>query len=107
MAQFDAGIGGGKMPVNESLFLVALGFKAPNSQIELGGVGNALVEGTTRQNTQFNFSHVEPRAMFGGEVKAQARENASGRSRLKSLIQRGGGGGMAVGSNQMEPGDLL
>ena len=51
MAQLDAGIGGGKVPVKGSLFLVALGFKAPNSQIELSGIGNALVEGTTRQDT--------------------------------------------------------
>src|SRR5258708_23357183 len=101
MAQFDAGIGGGKMPVNGSLFLVALGFKAPNSQIELGGVGNAWVEGTRRQNTQFNFSHVEPRAMFGGVVKAQARENASGLSRLKSLIQRSGGVRIEIVQDQM------
>ena len=47
MIQLDAGIGGRKLPVNGRLFLVALGFKAPNSQIELSRVGNALVERPT------------------------------------------------------------
>src|SRR5258707_1223970 len=101
MAQFDAGIGGGKVPVNRSLFFVALGFKAPNSQIELGGIGNALVEGTTRQDTQFNFSHVEPRARVGGVVKAQARENAAGLLRRKGLIQRSGGVRIEIVQDQM------
>ncbi len=35
MAQLDTGIGGGKVPVDGGLFLVALGFKAPNSQVKL------------------------------------------------------------------------
>ena len=87
MAQLDAGIGGGKLPVYRSLFLVALGFKTPNRQIKLRRVANALFEGATGQDTQFDFSHVEPGAMLGCVVKAQPRQNMPGQSRLKGLVQ--------------------
>ena len=101
MAQLDAGIGGSKSPVDGGLFLVALGFKTPDSQIERGRVAKALFERTTGQDAQFNFSHVEPRALLGSGVKAQPSKHRPGQGRLNGLVQRGGTGGLAIIQDQV------
>src|SRR5579871_2133519 len=101
MAQLDAGIGGGKLPVDGSLFLVALGFETPDGQIKLGRVANALFKWTTGQDAEFDFSHVQPGSMLRGVVKAQPRQNMPGQGRLKGLVQGCGTVRIEIVQNQV------
>jgi len=61
----------------------------PRFDLMLDGfdIANTTIETLTSQNRQLGFDHVEPTALFGGEV-ASALENPVSFGWWKGLIQR-------------------
>ena len=72
MAEFDAGVGGGELPVD--LALVGVGGVLPGGEFGVEGVevGDAPVEALAGQGGEFDLGDVEPGAVSGGVVDLQA-----------------------------------
>ena len=52
-------------------------------------IGNAAVEALSGEGSEFNFGHVEPRAVFWGMVYFEACEQAAGLFRFERLVECG------------------
>ena len=72
MAEFDAGIGRGELPVD--LPLIRIGGLLPGGELSVEGVevGDAPVEALAGEGGQFDLGDVEPRAVAGRVVDLQA-----------------------------------
>ena len=72
MAEFDAGVGGGELPVD--LAVVGVGGVLPGGEFGVEGVdvGDAPVEALSGERGEFDLGDVEPGAVAGGVVDLQS-----------------------------------
>ena len=85
--EFDTGGFGCEVPVDGfsrgiSLVLPGGGFLGEGRDI-----WDASVQALFGQDAQFNLGHVEPAAVFGGEVDVEAFDQTAGFGRGKGFIQ--------------------
>src|SRR5690606_24447329 len=87
--QLDARILCCETPVNLGLLCVA--FMLPGSDLAAQGinVGNSALQALPLEDRQFDFSDVQPAAMFRCVVPLDALSKASGLSRREALVQTG------------------
>ena len=87
MAQLDACVVGGEPPVGGG----AEGITAllPSGRFITQGVlvGNARVKDLSVEDTQFDFSHVEPTAVFGRVMDLQLLDNAPRLGGRKGFVE--------------------
>lgn len=88
MAEFDAGIVGGEVPLD--LALVGIGLLLPGSEfgIERLEVFDAPVQTLTGQHGEPDLGDVEPRAVFGGVVNLEPLRERERLGRLEGLVER-------------------
>ena len=91
MAEFDAGVGGGELPVD--LALVGVGGVLPGGEFGVEGVEvvDPAVEALPGQGGQLDLGDVEPGAVFGGVVDLQALGQGERLGGFERLVQRPGG----------------
>src|SRR5262249_42915245 len=85
-----ASILSGKAPVNRRMLTIAPLLIGSGVASESSNIRQATIETLTLQDTQFNLRHVEPTAMFRGEMKLQLAPNAARLCGGKRLVERGG-----------------
>lgn len=88
-SEFDACIGGCETPVDPGLHLVSYPFPRCNSISQFPGRVEVVFHALAGKNTQFNFRHIEPTAMFGSVVNLQFLSQTPGFLRFESLIETG------------------
>ena len=72
MAEFDAGVGGGELPVDLALLGVCGLLPGGEFGVEGVDVGDAPVEALSGEGGEFDLGDVEPGAVPGGVVDLQA-----------------------------------
>jgi hypothetical protein len=78
VAEFEAGVGGGELPVD--LALISVGGVLPGGEFGVEGVdvGDAAVEALASQGGEFDLGDVEPGAVFRGVVDLQSLRQVEG-----------------------------
>jgi len=86
VAEFDAGVGGGELPVD--LAAVGVGLALPGGELGVEGVEvvDAAVEALPGQGGEFDLGDVEPGAVSGGVVDLQPLGQRERLGRLERLV---------------------
>ena len=78
------------MPGDGLSGMIAVSIPGGNFGLESGEVREAALKGLAREDGEFDFSHVEPRAMFWRVIDFETIEQTSCRVGLKSFVESGG-----------------
>src|SRR5262249_45374167 len=62
--EFDAGVGGGKAPVDGGASLIPITVPGGDLTDEGGLIGDASIETLASQHTEFELGHIQPTRMF-------------------------------------------
>ena len=84
------------MPGDGLSGMIAVSIPCGDFGLESGEVSNAALKGLACEGGEFDFSHVEPGAMFGGMVDFEAREEFSGFIWRESRVEGSGFVGVEV-----------
>ena len=91
MAELDAGVAGGELPVNLSLVGIDRVLPGGEFAVEDVEVGDPPVQALPGQGGEFDLGDVEPGAVFRGVVDLQPGREAVRLGRLERLVQGGCG----------------
>lgn len=78
------------MPIDFSLSVVSVSVPSSQLVLECVKIGDASIETLACEGGEFDFSHVEPRAMFWRVMDFETIEQTSCRVGLKSFVESGG-----------------
>ena len=88
MLEFDAGVGGCKVPVGLGMLGVAVAFPGGDFVNQRRLVGNAAVEALRGQDAEFGFGEFEPTAVLWSVVPFEALRQAAGFGGRKRFVKR-------------------
>ena len=102
-SELDAGIGGGELPVDPLLTLIAPGFPGLGFPTQGVEVGYPAVQTLPGEDAEFQFGDIEPTAVLGGVVNLQPLCQAPGRVRREGFVERAQLVGVEVIADQPDP----
>ena len=88
MAEFDAGVVGGEVPLDLALIGVGLSLPGGEFGVECLEVVDAPVQALAGQHGEFDLGDVEPRAVLGGVVDLEPLRERERLGRLEGLVER-------------------
>src|SRR4249920_2948832 len=80
---------GGELPIDRGSLSVAAAFIGGYLLSERRDIRKTAIKTLTVQDTEFDFGHVQPTAMFGGVVELQFLANTAGFGGREGVIERG------------------
>jgi len=86
--ELNASVSSGETPVDSRSRSVAAVLPSCDLLRQALFVRDASVQALSMQDTEFDFSHIEPTAMLGGVMDFQFGGNAAGLGRRKGFIER-------------------
>src|SRR5947209_16135663 len=96
MLELDAGVSGGKAPVDADGLPIAFGLPSGDLSFQFRARSDATIQTLPREYREFDLGHVQPTAMLGRVMDFQLVDQASRLGWLKDLIQSGWGMGVQV-----------
>ncbi|UOT08426.1 MULTISPECIES: hypothetical protein [Rhodococcus] len=88
MAEFDAGVVGGEVPLDLALIGVGLSLPGGEFGVEDSEVLDVPVQVLAGQRGELDLGDVEPRAVFGGVVDLEPLRERERLGRLEGLVER-------------------
>src|SRR6478609_8612142 len=88
LAELDASVRRGELPVYTDLALIPLLFPGRHLSAQLFATADAPVQTLPRQHAQLDLRHVQPTAMLGRVMDLQPLDDAPGLLRRERLVQR-------------------
>src|SRR5713101_7766713 len=89
--EFVTSVIGGKAPRDDAALSIALGLQGGDALAQVLHAFHTARQTASRKNTDLDFCHIEPTAMFGGVMELHALQNPPGLCRCNGFVERSRG----------------